>query len=119
MNGFIVFEIAVESCVSCVIGLSSEQAEKLCKYLRKNWGPRSQWADTWADFTMPASRHRTNNIAERLFRTILYQFLGGRVNKRVSNLLLVVIDDLIPFFNMRWASVRCFLNLSSCLLRLH
>jgi hypothetical protein len=47
----------------------------------------------------------TNNLTERHFFSVKYTFLGGVANRRVSDLVIVLVNKAVPWYIMKR---RCF-----------
>lgn len=71
--------------------------EAVRAYILKEW-LSDFWVPLWANCRRPAGSDRvfltrveTNNLAERFFKGLKYNFLEGKANKRIDNLIEVSI----------------------------
>ncbi|KAJ9120050.1 hypothetical protein QFC22_002947 [Naganishia vaughanmartiniae] len=79
-------------------------SSKIISYFEKNWLCENwRGKEHWTDAGLPTGASRdgpmnTNNYAESSFRTIKTVFLAGMKNKRVDQLVCIIINDIFPYF---------------------
>jgi hypothetical protein len=62
-------------------------------------GCSHRWAGPWR--RMQRRGINTNNLCERFFGKLKYTYLGGNVNRRVSDLFILIVDEVIPSYQDR------------------
>ncbi|XP_067276281.1 uncharacterized protein [Pseudorasbora parva] len=67
-------------------------------YLKMQW---IRFGDLWSNFGRSFYHHNseTNNKAERFFLTMKYQFLKGRINSRIDQLLRLLCGDVQKYYS--------------------
>ncbi|XP_056288249.1 uncharacterized protein LOC130205117 isoform X2 [Pseudoliparis swirei] len=73
-------------------------ATRVSKYLRETW---LQCGAMWANFGRMFFHHQseTNNVVERFFNGLKYNFLGGYCNKRLDDLLLILHNHVVKYYS--------------------
>ncbi|KAJ9110930.1 hypothetical protein QFC20_002696, partial [Naganishia adeliensis] len=82
--------------------LGEAMCQRVLSYFEDNWFD-DRWRDMWVDYGLPDGATRdgilnTNNFIERAFKTFKTVFLGGRKNRRIDRLILVLVNDFFPFY---------------------
>jgi hypothetical protein len=104
---------AREKEVATKVTEALEEIKKKCfrrskeKYFRKNW-----FCDDILPMILNIGRMHnyggwnTNNYAEVIFKNLVYFFLNGKGNLRISSLLQVIIERVNPSFHIKNLSKR-------------
>ncbi|RPD55250.1 hypothetical protein L226DRAFT_470718 [Lentinus tigrinus ALCF2SS1-7] len=85
-----------------VIERCEAQWNYLLSYFEQNWFTE-EWIPIFTDIGLPSDQTRdgpwnTNNWVERAFRTFDGVFLMNRENKRLDRLVIVILNDFLPYY---------------------
>ncbi|KAG9273244.1 hypothetical protein AMEX_G12351 [Astyanax mexicanus] len=76
-----------------------EEFPALCTYFRDHWlGIGDMWSDFGRCYNHAGSD--TNNLVERFFHRLKYQFLGGLRNRRLDDLINVLLKKTDGYFQV-------------------
>ncbi|SGY80222.1 BQ5605_C008g05331 [Microbotryum silenes-dioicae] len=85
------------------LGCNSREEEQLQvkkdnfrAYFNVNWFVQ-EWIDDGLPLGVSRKTINTNNVTERAFKTIQQEHLHGRANKRIDNLVVVLLDNALVY----------------------